>query len=132
MRPAVLAGHLPKHLRVRVRASWLRTFTRPCGGNGSPIGDMAIGMDVDVTSRASTVALAARAAEWMGGIDVLVNNAAIYAGLERKSFEAIDEQVWDRVMAVNVKGPWLMTSAVASHFRAANGGAVITCPPPRS
>lgn len=89
------------------------------------IGAAAIAAQVDVTSQASTTALAALAAERLGGIDVLVNNAAIYAGLERKGFESIDEAVWDRVMAVNVKGPWQMTRAVAPHLRAAGRGAVI-------
>lgn len=89
------------------------------------IGGAAFAAQVDVTSQVSTAALAAQAAETMGGIDVLVNNAAIYAGLERKGFEQIDETVWDRVMAVNVKGPWQMTRAVAPHLRKAGGGAVI-------
>ncbi len=89
------------------------------------IGAAASAARVDVTSQASTAALAALAAERMSGVDVLVNNAAIYAGLERKGFEAIDEAVWDRVMAVNVKGPWQMTRAVAPHLRASGGGAVI-------
>ncbi|MCX7644036.1 MAG: glucose 1-dehydrogenase [Rhodobacteraceae bacterium] len=89
------------------------------------IGPAAVAARVDVTSRSSTAALAALAAERLGGIDVLVNNAAIYAGLERKGFEAIDEAIWDRVMAVNVKGPWQMTRAAAPHLRAAGGGAVI-------
>lgn len=89
------------------------------------IGAAAVAAQVDVTSQSSTAALAALAAERLGGIDVLVNNAAIYAGLERKGFESIDESVWDRVMAVNVKGPWQMTRAVAPHLRAAGGGAVI-------
>lgn len=89
------------------------------------IGDAAIAAQVDVTSQASTATLAALAAARMGGIDILVNNAAIYAGLERKGFEQIDEAVWDRVMAVNVKGPWQMTRAVAPHLRHAGGGAVI-------
>ena len=80
---------------------------------------------VDVTSRASATALADTAQRLMGGVDVLVNNAAIYAGLERKGFEQIDEAVWDRVMAVNVKGPWAMTSAVAPLMRRAGAGAVI-------
>lgn len=80
---------------------------------------------VDVTDSASAAALAEAAVETMGGIDVLVNNAAIYAGLERRGFEAIDEAVWDRVMAVNVKGCWQMTRAVARHIRSAGGGAII-------
>jgi NAD(P)-dependent dehydrogenase (short-subunit alcohol dehydrogenase family) len=89
------------------------------------IGAGAVAAAVDVTSQASTAALADLAAGRMGGIDILVNNAAIYAGLERRGFETIDEAVWDRVMAVNVKGPWQMTRAVAPHLRAAGGGAVI-------
>lgn len=89
------------------------------------IGASAFAAQVDVASQTATAALAALAAERLGGIDVLVNNAAIYAGLERKGFESIDEAVWDRVMAVNVKGLWQMTRAVAPHLRAARGGAVI-------
>jgi NAD(P)-dependent dehydrogenase (short-subunit alcohol dehydrogenase family) len=89
------------------------------------IGAGAFAAQVDVTSQPSTRALADLAVAEMGGIDVLVNNAAIYAGLERKGFEQIDEAVWDRVMAVNVKGPWQMTRAVAPYLRAAGGGAVI-------
>lgn len=80
---------------------------------------------VDVTSRASATALADTALRLMGGVDVLVNNAAIYAGLERKGFEQIDEAVWDRVMAVNVKGPWAMTSAITPLMRRAGAGSVI-------
>lgn len=79
---------------------------------------------VDVTSRASALALAQAAAAF-GGADVLVNNAAIYAGLERQGFEAIDEAVWDRVMAVNVKGPWQVTRALVPLMRARGRGAVI-------
>lgn len=91
---------------------------REAGGVGHSAG-------VDVTSFESAAALAALAVEVMTGIDVLVNNAAIYAGLERRGFEDIDETVWDRVMAVNVKGLWQMTRAVAPHLRGAGGGAVV-------
>ncbi len=88
-------------------------------------GGQARSARVDVTDAASTRALAEAAREAIGGIDVLVNNAAIYAGLERRGFEDIDETVWDRVMAVNVKGCWQMTRAVAKHIRAAGGGAIV-------
>ena len=71
-----------------------------------------IGAGVDVTDAASTVALAALAAEaGGGGIDVVINNAAIYATLTRSPFEDIDETEWESVMAVNLKGPWLVARA---------------------
>jgi NAD(P)-dependent dehydrogenase (short-subunit alcohol dehydrogenase family) len=83
----------------------------------------AIGTGVDVTDAASARALADTAASAGGGIDVLVNNAAIYAGITRAPFEAIDEAEWDRVMAVNLKGPWQVTRAVSPHLR--EGGRVV-------
>ncbi len=88
-------------------------------------GGQASAGGVDVTSPEGTVALAQQAADQMGGIDILVNNAAIYAGLERMGFEQIDPEIWDRVMGVNVKGNWLMTRAVAPHMRNTGAGAVV-------
>src|SRR3954454_10967598 len=70
-------------------------------------GGKADALCVDVTSRASTESLARGARESIGGVDVLVNNAAVYAGLQRKGFEEIPDDEWDRVIDVNVKGTWL-------------------------
>jgi NAD(P)-dependent dehydrogenase (short-subunit alcohol dehydrogenase family) len=80
---------------------------------------------VDISSDASCHALADTATQAMGGVDILINNAALYGTLERRPFDQIDEAVWDRVMAVNVKGVWLMTRAVTPLLRAAGGGAVV-------
>lgn len=79
---------------------------------------------LDVTSSASTEEVAAAVAGFGGGrIDVLVNNAAIYGALTRAPFEEIDPDQWDLVMAVNLKGPWLMTKAASPYL--AEGGAVV-------
>ena len=59
-------------------------------------GGIAEAVTVDVTSAASCAALAEAARAAYGGADVLINNAAIYAGLERRPFEEIDEAVFDR------------------------------------
>lgn len=88
-------------------------------------GGQAFGAKVDVTDRASCAALAAFAQDTLGGLDILINNAAIYAGLERKPFAEIDEDVWDQVMAVNVKGVWQMTRAATPLMRQAGAGAVV-------
>jgi NAD(P)-dependent dehydrogenase (short-subunit alcohol dehydrogenase family) len=72
---------------------------------------------LDVTSVDSTTKVAAAVAEFGGGrIDVVVNNAALYAGITRAPLEELDPDEWDRVMAVNVKGPWLMTRAVSPYL----------------
>jgi NAD(P)-dependent dehydrogenase (short-subunit alcohol dehydrogenase family) len=79
---------------------------------------------VDVSSVESTEALAAAVAGFGGGaIDVLVNNAAVYATVTRSPLEQIDPAEWDRVMAVNVKGPWLMVRACSPYLP--DGGRVV-------
>lgn len=78
-----------------------------------------------MTNADSCHALAAQAQADLGGLDVLVNNAALYGGLQRMKFEDIDEAVWDRVMAVNVKGVWQMSRHVTPLLRAAGDGAII-------
>ena len=79
---------------------------------------------VDVTDETSTGELAARVADFGDGtIDVLVNNAAVYGTVTRSPLEDIDPAEWDLVMAVNLKGPWLMTRAVSPYLP--DGGRVV-------
>ncbi len=75
-------------------------------------GVRAIAVTVDVTSKSSTDSLAETALQEFGKIDVLINNAAIYATLKRSSFLDIDPNEWDRVMNVNVKGAWLCSASI--------------------
>jgi NAD(P)-dependent dehydrogenase (short-subunit alcohol dehydrogenase family) len=79
----------------------------------------------DITSSPSCEALAALAFEKWGGLDVLINNAALYGTLQRKPFVEIDEDVWDRVMAVNVKGVWQASRHFAPLMKTAGGGSII-------
>lgn len=84
-------------------------------GELTDAGLRVVGTGVDVTRFDSARALASFAADAGGGaIDVVVNNAAIYATLTRSPFADIDETEWDRVMAVNLKGPWQVTRACAA------------------
>ena len=57
-----------------------------------------------------------------GSMNVLVNNAGM---LSVTTIETISEQDWDRVMAANVKGPFLMSRAALPAFRRAGGGAIV-------
>jgi NAD(P)-dependent dehydrogenase (short-subunit alcohol dehydrogenase family) len=80
---------------------------------------------IDVTSRPQTLALAERAVELMGGLDALVNNAAVVSGLSRRPFDEIAEEEWDRVLAVNVKGAWMCARAAAPVIRNSGGGSIV-------
>ncbi|TFB75201.1 SDR family oxidoreductase [Cryobacterium glaciale] len=88
-------------------------------------GGSALALAANVTQLDSVTQLAADAAAFAndGKIDVIINNAAIYATITRSPFEEIDVDEWDRVMAVNLKGPWLVTRACSPFL--ANNAAVI-------
>lgn len=60
-----------------------------------------------------------------GGIDGLVNNAALATGIGGKNFEDIPVEEWDRVIAVNVRGPWLSSKAVIPYLRIGGGGKIV-------
>ena len=79
----------------------------------------------DVSSPEQTARLAQVAVDAVGGLDALVNNAAVVAGLQRRPFEEIAEDEWDRVLAVNLKGAWLSAKALVPLLRAAGGGAIV-------
>src|SRR6478736_5682335 len=72
-------------------------------------GGHAVYRSVDVADAAATEAMAATAASELGGIDILVNNAAMFGDLAGCALTDIPVDRWDHTMAVNVKGPWLCT-----------------------
>jgi NAD(P)-dependent dehydrogenase (short-subunit alcohol dehydrogenase family) len=88
-------------------------------------GGAALAVTVDVASQESTEALAAATLERFGQVDFLVNNAAIYAGLASKAFTDIEADEWDRVMAVNLRGPFLCCRAVAPHMVERGSGKIV-------
>jgi 3-oxoacyl-[acyl-carrier protein] reductase len=85
----------------------------------------AIGLKVDVSKEEDTRRMAEETVAKFGRIDVLVNNAAIFYGLQRKSFQDISTEEWDRLMAVNVKGQWLCAKAVAPEMKKQGKGKII-------
>ena len=88
-------------------------------------GGRAIAVHLDVADAESCEAMATSAIDAFGRIDVLVNNAALYAGLRGARFEHLEEAQWDQVMQVNIKGTWLASRAVVEHMRAGGGGSII-------
>ena len=81
-----------------------------------------LAMECDV-SRARDVERAVKGTvERFGRVNVLVNNAGT---LHVSTVEGISEEEWDRVMTVNVKGPFLMSRAVLPEFRKCGGGVIV-------
>jgi NAD(P)-dependent dehydrogenase (short-subunit alcohol dehydrogenase family) len=88
-------------------------------------GAKALFLPVDLGGAKSIETFATRLAAQFAHLDGLVNNAAIATGIGGKTFEEIDIETWDRVMAVNVRGTWLMTRAMAPLLRRSKLGARI-------
>ena len=87
------------------------------------LGPQAIGVQMDVTSQASIDAGFASAIEQMGGLDILVNNAALFTASPIAEISRAD---YDRLFAVNVSGTLFCMQAAAKHMIArGKGGKII-------
>jgi 3-oxoacyl-[acyl-carrier protein] reductase len=87
----------------------------------------ALAVRTDVSDPASVENMAAATVERFGRIDILVNNAAIFATvpMSRSPFDQITIDEWDLMMSVNVKGPWLASRAVIPQMREQGYGKII-------
>jgi len=85
-------------------------------------GDKAVGVELDVTSRGSIDRMVAAVASRWGGIDILVNNAAIF---DMAPIIEVTEASYDKVFAINVKGMFFTLQAVAQHMIARGAGGKI-------
>jgi NAD(P)-dependent dehydrogenase (short-subunit alcohol dehydrogenase family) len=88
-------------------------------------GGRAIFVRTDVSDAASAEAMAARAVEELGGIDLLVNNAAIYGAMKFDLLITVDWDYYTKFMAVNLNGALVMTRACFPHMQARGGGAIV-------
>lgn len=89
------------------------------------VGGKAIAVEVDVADKASTLAMAAAATTAFGGIDILVNNAALMAELGQMSVADIQVDLWNRILSVNLTGALLCAQAVVPSMVARGGGRII-------
>jgi len=85
--------------------------------------DGGVGLTVDVASELDVERMAAEVEERCGRIDVLVNNAGLYASLAMRSFSEIPVEEWRRVMDVNVLSMFLTCRAVVP--RMGQGGRIV-------
>jgi NAD(P)-dependent dehydrogenase (short-subunit alcohol dehydrogenase family) len=79
----------------------------------------------DVSDEKQVQRLVSQTIHRFGQIDILVNNAALYAKLKPRNFVEWDNETWDRVMAINVRGAFLMVKHVAPHMIERRTGKII-------
>ena len=88
-------------------------------------GGDAVFVKVDVSDPASTLAMADATVERFGGIDLLVNNAAIYGTMQFDLLISVDWDYYQRFMNVNMNGALLCTRACYPHMAKRGGGAIV-------
>jgi len=75
-------------------------------------GEVAI-MEADISYEDATKKIAERVMGQYGRVDILVNNAAVYYGINAKPWDVWTVEEWDRMFTVNVRGTWLVCKAIA-------------------
>jgi len=85
-------------------------------------GGEAVLVQADLSGAAAPAALVADAARQLGGLDVLVNSAAV---MDRTPFGETSAEQWDRIFALNLRAPYFLAQAAAPLLAAAPGGAIV-------
>jgi pteridine reductase len=85
-------------------------------------GRRAVAIQADVSSSAAVAGLIAGTERAMGRLDILVNSASVF---ERTPLPQISEAEWDRVLGVNLKGPFLLSQAAAPLLGRDGGGVIV-------
>ncbi|HEY0002153.1 MAG TPA: SDR family NAD(P)-dependent oxidoreductase [Actinoplanes sp.] len=85
-------------------------------------GGRFLGITADVSDEAAVQAAVAEAAAKLGGLHIVVNNAGIYPPIE---FEKTTLADWQRIMRLNLDGPFLVSRAALPYLRAAGWGRIV-------
>jgi putative dehydrogenase len=88
-------------------------------------GGQALAVTTDVADDASIKEMVGVVEDEYGRIDVLINNAGIFSTLEMRPFDQIPLEEWERVLRVNLTGPFLCARAVLPAMRRAKWGRII-------
>jgi 3-oxoacyl-[acyl-carrier protein] reductase len=88
-------------------------------------GGEAAAIETDISDEKATMKMAEEVVRLYGKVDILLNNAAIYYGVQRREWNAWTVEDWDRMFAVNVRGTWLCCKAIAPLMVKAGRGKII-------
>jgi 3-oxoacyl-[acyl-carrier protein] reductase len=88
-------------------------------------GVRAITIACDVSDDAQVRTMIDQCQREFGRLDVLVNNAAVTYFIPHADMEALTEDKWDRILAVNLKGPFFVCRAAVPLMRGGGGGAIV-------
>ncbi|HEY94002.1 MAG TPA: SDR family oxidoreductase [Dehalococcoidia bacterium] len=88
-------------------------------------GGEASAIKADISSEDATLEMAEKVIQLYGKADILINNAAMYYGVNNKPWDAWAVEEWDKMFEVNVKGTWLCCKAIAPLMKKQSHGKII-------
>lgn len=88
-------------------------------------GVKAIAFKADVADDAACRSMAQKAAEEFGGLQILINNAGTTSFIPHNELDRVKDEDWDRILAVNVKGPFQCSRAAVGAIRESGGGEIV-------
>ena len=124
---AALGAHFAKALAAE-GAAVVAADRKDCGSVVDEIqasGGCALALEVDVSDETAVKRMVAKSLERFGRVDILVNNAAVGSNIPPVPIEELSTEVWDDLMSVNVRGPFLCTKAVLPVMRHQAYGKII-------
>ena len=102
----------------RDRADQVCESIAASGGKAVPVG-------MDQSSETSIKTAIDEVVQAFGGLDILVNNAAMAKGVPFPDLDALSTDLWDMTMQVNLRGPWLVSKHAAPHVKASKWGSIV-------
>lgn len=88
-------------------------------------GGQAVAVEVNVADEGSTLSMGQAAVEAFGGVDILVNNAALMVDISYDNCETVSLEAWNRAFSVNLNGALLCARAVIASMRERGGGRIV-------
>jgi 3-oxoacyl-[acyl-carrier protein] reductase len=88
-------------------------------------GGEAVAMEADISDENATKKMAEKVTQQYGRVDILLNNAAIWYGINVTPWDAWTVEEWDRIFAVNTRGTWLCCKAIAPLMVKQSSGKII-------
>lgn len=88
-------------------------------------GGQAVAMETDIADEVLTQAVAEKVMSVYGGVDILLNNAALSYGIEPRPWNEWTVELWDKFFAINTRGTWLICKAIAPVMEQMKKGKII-------
>lgn len=110
---------------VLVNYSRSRQGAEEAAAEASALGVKALALQADVSDDSACREMVERATREFGRLDILVNNAGATSYVNHAELDKVTEELWDRILAVNVKGPFFASRAAKPAMEAVGGGEIV-------